>query len=285
MKPWISITSLSLNGLFLIATLVALLTRPDESVPAEAGTGTGPAVAPVPEVKPFHWDQIDAPDFAQFVNNLRGIGCPESIIQTIVKAELEQVYVEKRRELEQRLSSTSAATDAADEFKKLEAEQTAVFAGLMAESMGSSPESPNPASAAVLMQDAKLGSASAFQAFQEPVDSPQAASAATLVPAAFAVGNDPRQAPVAGAGNLSRIPSDPSLDPATSQVISVMRDDFAQSVESSGADPTSEAYRLSWLNAQRSSDERFSSMFGGDAFVRAQLRAVQEAAAAPKGSK
>jgi hypothetical protein len=144
MKPWISITSLSLNGLFLIATLVALLTRPDESVPAEAGPGTGPAVAPVPEVKPFHWDQIDAPDFAQFVNNLRGIGCPESIIQTIVKAELEQVYVEKRRELEQRLSSTSAATDAADEFKKLEAEQTAVFAGLMAESMGSPPESPKP---------------------------------------------------------------------------------------------------------------------------------------------
>ena len=106
------------------------------------------------------------------------------------------------------------------------------------------------------------------------------ASGSTLTPTAFLVGNDPSQP--TPTSTLSTTPDDPRLNPPTAAVISQMRQDFANSIQNAGTDPSSPVYRQRWLRAQRASDEEFSSMFGGDYFIKSQLEAVRNAAATAK---
>ena len=253
-KTWITWLSLSLNGLFVVAWLFAALVQPD------AGAGSQPSRPAPPTVPPtdagrtaFRWQQIEADDFPTFIENLRRIGCPDSTIQGIVKGELAQVYAARRMELQ------SDEEVSQSELEKIEAEEAAALAALMAD-----PSSPAKVEADV--QEAP----------------PAQRSSATLIPAAFAVGNDPNEGPLTGTDTLPLAPNDSTLDPGTAQVIGDLRSQFAESVRAAGAEPTSKTYLQSWMNAQRVSDERFSSMFGGDLFVRTQTRAAQEAAAAAR---
>ncbi len=92
-------------------------------------------------------------------------------------------------------------------------------------------------------------------------------------PAAFLVGNADKQQ--AEPGVLAIATTDASLNPATAAVIDQMRGDFATALQNTTQDPASTAYRLRWNEARRDSDERFSSLFGGDAFISTQLEAVR----------
>lgn len=60
---------------------------------------SAPIVEDVKAVKPFHWRQLEADDYRQYVANLRAIKCPESIIRDIVYADLEKVLAKKFRAL------------------------------------------------------------------------------------------------------------------------------------------------------------------------------------------
>ena len=88
-----------LNCALLVSLAILLLSgrraRHQTEAPAEADnlpplTGTvkpAPGASLTAEAKPFHWSQIESPDYLTYVSNLRGIGCPEQAIRVLVTAD------------------------------------------------------------------------------------------------------------------------------------------------------------------------------------------------------
>jgi LysM repeat protein len=46
----------------------------------------------------FSWNEVESEDYAQYVQNLRGIGMPESTIRDVIIADVDQLFIRKRRE-------------------------------------------------------------------------------------------------------------------------------------------------------------------------------------------
>jgi hypothetical protein len=88
----------------------------DPGGPAEALTGIlhlppakKPAVADYPPGRAsFDWKNVESADYAEYVKNLRAIGCPEQTIHDIVAADVLQSYAPKR---------AAAAAEAYGDFK------------------------------------------------------------------------------------------------------------------------------------------------------------------------
>lgn len=221
---------------------------------------------------PFHWTQLDAPDFATFVKNLRAVGCPEATIRDIVHGELTEIYAAKRQEAETQLATAPEIEREVlrENLQELAVEESSLLASL---TNGSSmPALGDTAPPLPAVNPAQAGTPAAFEEISELGASQQ--DGTVLTPAAFMVGNDASQS---GARNeISVTPTDPTLDATTAQVITRLRQDFAQSLEGAGNDASSLFYRQQWLSAQRASDEVYSSLFGGEAFARAQAEAMQK---------
>ena len=49
----------------------------------------------VSEREAFQWNQIETPDFQQYIANLRAIGCPEETIRDLIIAEINKLYAPK----------------------------------------------------------------------------------------------------------------------------------------------------------------------------------------------
>jgi hypothetical protein len=47
----------------------------------------------------FNWSEIESEDYATYIANLRGIGCPERTIEHIILNDIEKLYEEKKRAL------------------------------------------------------------------------------------------------------------------------------------------------------------------------------------------
>ncbi len=90
-------------------------------------------------LRPFHWNQVESSDYAEYVRNLRGIGCPEATIRDILRADLGGVCAARRRERLDREavrfweSDYSPAAGAAQEEQVLEEEQEHALARLLGE--------------------------------------------------------------------------------------------------------------------------------------------------------
>ena len=219
----------------------------------------------------FKWRQLESPDFPTFIQNLRGVGCPEATIRDIIQGEIHEIYEAKRVAAQsqsptQRGSSAGGygGLSATDVFR---GEESALLTALMS---GTSSMAPLAGQAGTppLTQQAATGTASAMQT--APQD-------ATMIPASFLVGNHPAEA--TPTQSLSLQPTDPQLNTATASAIEGVRTEFAKSMES--ANPSDQrSYRQNWLAAQRANDEFFASMFGGDTFIQAQTAAMQKSAAA-----
>ncbi len=252
------------NAPALTASLAVSPPSKEKKAPRQAAiTAKAPA---------FQWSQLDAPDFATLVKNLRAIGCPELTIRDIVAGELNEIYELKSQALMKQASSTAggystkghAGTAAQAALNQLNQEKAQLLAGLM---------SPVP-----------MGDTAATHT--EPKASPVSTSGstpppnlATMTPAAFLVGNHPQQA--GNSQELSTTATDPQLDAGTRQIVDIMRNRFASSLQTAGQlDPASTEYYEIWDKSRRASDDRFSSMFGGDAFIKAQVDANIAAAKA-----
>ncbi len=265
LSPQLSLASLLLNAILLGAVSWFALKQPPQMPEPSAQDSAEAAprgIAPLPP-KPFHWKQIDSPDFATFVRNLRGIGCPEATIRHIVQAELQQAYLDKRQQLQAALTTLPQGTERAklqQEFQLLDQEEAQVLQSLV-EAQGAPKAENSPASAS---------------AAPTPKTN---VTAIESIPTAFLVGNDPSQPTLRSPGELSVIPTDPRLAPQDTQILRGMRDRFAGSLGDSVNDPASAAYKKKWATARRDSDDFFSSMYGGDNYIRMQLEAYQRAAA------
>ncbi|MEZ5385147.1 MAG: hypothetical protein R3F13_06500 [Prosthecobacter sp.] len=226
----------------------------------------------------FQWaEDIDAPDFPTFIENLRSIGCPEATIHDILAGELSEIYAARRSELQKRSSiDPRVSKDGLDQqFSALAAEE----AGLLKTLLGPKSKNPTPSSLLATVEGSSGIATPLDQSetseFSSSVDATAIASTASLVPVAFSVGNDPAESAVTR--ELSTVPTDPNLDSQSSAVLRDIREKFSQGLTEAGLDPSTSLYRQRWLSEQRRADERFSSLYGGDLFVRLQIEAAQKA--------
>lgn len=231
------------------ATRVPLTVQPAKAAPRPA-----PSLVSAPV---FHWRDLDSPDFAVFVANLRKIGCPESTIRDIVDGELREIYAKQAKEASYTTvnpagSGSASLLGAPAHQPRSEEQRLRVLASLL------SPDAVvNPGTAPVpSAQTATLAQSEAVVS---------AMTQAEQIPAAFQVGDDPATAP--STQELSTVVSDASLDAETATQLTRMRQDFAAAIsqDSKIPDPGSPEYFRQWMKAKRESDDRFSSMYGGDA--------------------
>lgn len=54
-----------------------------------------PSAAPGAGSTRFHWSQLEAADYAAYLQNLRGVGCPEQTIRDIILADVRALYDQK----------------------------------------------------------------------------------------------------------------------------------------------------------------------------------------------
>jgi len=60
-----------------------------------------PPAAPVAtNPPPFQWSALESPDYATYAANLRAIGCPERTLRDILLPDIEKLYDEQRRQIE-----------------------------------------------------------------------------------------------------------------------------------------------------------------------------------------
>ena len=82
---------------------------PPASAPAPKTTPPEPSVTPEPISTPapesmsqtdktFGWENVESPDYKEYIANLRSIGCPEETIKDIIVADVSKLYKEKKRE-------------------------------------------------------------------------------------------------------------------------------------------------------------------------------------------
>jgi hypothetical protein len=239
---------------------------PQTVQPAKAPPEPAPSLVNAPV---FHWRDLDSPDFAVFVANLREIGCPEPTIRDIVDGELREIYAKQANEAKEASfaplnpSGTGSAPllGAPSRQPRTEEQRLRVLASLL------EPETA-----------ANSGAASAPAAQTAPLVNSKAVvsvlTQAEQIPAAFQVGDDPATVP--SMQELPTVVSDASLDSETASQLTRMRQDFAASLsqDSTSPDPGSTQYLRQWMKAKRESDDRFSSMYGGDALNAAYRQSV-----------
>lgn len=249
----------------LSASLAAAPASKEKKTPTKtATTAKSPA---------FQWSQLEAPDFATFMKNLRTIGCPEVTIRDILAGEVNEIYELKLQALMQQSSTAGghssrshAGTAEQAARNQLNEEKTRLLTSLL---------SPVPAGDAAATHTGPQ--AAPISASTSASNSMPPSNRATMTPAAFLVGNNPQ--PSGNSDELSTTATDPQLDSGTRQIVEQMRTRFASSLQSAEPlDPTSAEYYELWDKRRRESDDRFSSMFGGDAFIKAQFDANRAAA-------
>lgn len=115
MKRIVLPISLGLNGLFFALLPVAWFfagepLRPPE-VPPRSNTPSGqPAAEPATSapvsgtatasvIRPFTWEQVESSDYRVYLANLRAIGCPESTVRDIIRADVGELYERREKAL------------------------------------------------------------------------------------------------------------------------------------------------------------------------------------------
>jgi LysM repeat protein len=97
----------------------------------------------------FSWREVEAPDYAIYIANLRDIGCPEATIRDIIVADVNQLYARKR--------AFEALNP--DQFETLEEERRALLTRLLGPDWDTTVQA-EPAFANVVFDGPVLGSLS-----------------------------------------------------------------------------------------------------------------------------
>ncbi|MBI3851170.1 MAG: hypothetical protein HY298_12985 [Verrucomicrobia bacterium] len=53
-------------------------------------------------IKRFNWELVESSDYKQYIANLRAVGCPEETIRDIIRADVNKLYEEKKKEARRR---------------------------------------------------------------------------------------------------------------------------------------------------------------------------------------
>jgi hypothetical protein len=226
---------------------------PDTQLPTSqtAAEPTPPArpAAAVPPV--LQWNQIESPDYRTYVANLRGIGCPEQTIRDIIMADVDEVYLRRRLEVDREISATNRLTaTAAGRMQASSPVRDAALASLR--------EEQNSVLAALLGPSSKEVEAAAPD---KPAPRVRALDRTISIPLAF------QQAD----------PAAVALDERQIAIIDELRQKFRDDLAESSRNPADPAYRKRWQEAQRESDDLMSGLLGGQFFLDFQIQASRPA--------
>jgi hypothetical protein len=295
-----------LLNLGLLAGLVLLLaTRPVREVvrppipvvdnpPLEntkmAVTPPNPAPTATP---PFRWSQLDAKDYHVYVKHLRAIGCPESTVRAIVRADVHAVFSCFGQEMRDQFEQLEAAPWPS-QFANLESEQA--LKRRMQELPGAETAKINDL---LGLASAPAEAVASLAAAAQPADGGDASPAMNQREARLAVWNETALAnstagptpaedattPVAAAGPLADMPLptppnsaelplvfqpvDPArtkLTAAQTQVVNDLRQQFAATLNSASQNPADPAYQQAWQQAQFQSDRLLEANLGQNAY-------------------
>lgn len=270
------LVSLSLNAVLLLLTGWMLWQQPrhDQGLVPQAHpaapASAAPAV-PAPTATAFHWREIESPDYPVFIANLRAIGCPEHTIRHLVDGELRAIYAEKASAV-----TSGPASDAA----AIEQERLVVLDQLL------QPASNTPADARGTVSSSVPENSTHTTPASPPALQPAATALIDSIPAAFLVGDD---GAALTEGQLSTMVTDDRLAPEDAAQIARLRQEFEANVLPQGEmhlSPDSPEYRRLWRRAQQENDDRFSSLYGGDALdALYRQRLLQTSQASTTGSK
>lgn len=59
-----------------------------------------PGPAPTTNAPPFHWRALESPDYVRYAANLRAVGCPERTLRDILLPDIEKLYDERAKKIE-----------------------------------------------------------------------------------------------------------------------------------------------------------------------------------------
>ena len=231
--------SLAANlGLLALLLLGRRPTTPP--APAALAAPAEPALPPVPNpAPPFHWRQVESPDYRAYIANLRRIGCPESTIRDIISADVANLYARRQaavaRELRGAVRPDRPTWEALE--RRLREEPALVVNALLG---------PDP--------------------HRLPEPAPAVPDEATPPPFAAI----PPGVPVP----LFLQPIDPAwvrLDPGQAQAVEDLRQQFFAEIGAAGQDPNDPAYREKWAAAQPQFDQLLRGMIGARAFQQYEL--------------
>lgn len=237
------------------------------AAPVQAASVPAPVVAvpaeqtpPRAEPAPFHWHQLDAPDYHDYVKNLRAVGCPEVSVRAIVAADVQAIYDERARALEQQISAlengswstqfSASQTNAAlkAELLDLPRQETELIADLLG-------LKPTPAEVAA-------------------TEAPAAESASNRPRPAPADQDQPATPPMAFQGvDLSAL----NLTADQQQVIDTIRQNFVQQIGGTNQDPNDPAYLARWQKAQPVADNMLRGMLGNRVYEQYQMAQLKDA--------
>jgi len=71
--------------------------QPALAAPKAEPAPSTPAASPQP-ARVFGWEAVESPDYKQYIANLRAVGCPEETIADIIRADVNKLFKQKRRE-------------------------------------------------------------------------------------------------------------------------------------------------------------------------------------------
>lgn len=74
---------------------------PDKSVPAIASKRALAGTQTVTNVvsRTFGWEAVESPDYREYIENLRSVGCPDETIRDIIIADVNKLYDRKKKEM------------------------------------------------------------------------------------------------------------------------------------------------------------------------------------------
>lgn len=262
------LASFALN-LLLIATggvYLALHKAEKPSPPALSQANTVPgthALKTTPLEKtqrpPFHWNQVESEDYAVFIANLRGIGCPEQTIHQIISGEVATMYQEKL----QLMQSKTGRPALASEIRKIQTEQQGVIASIMHSAAASAPVQSG-----------------AMLPVQRPARMP-----VILQASAPAAGQSPRSpassSPSAGSAS-SPTQAQPPLNQGQAVALESIRARFVEDVGGVNQNPSDPEYLKRWTPAQRIADDRMRAYMGVDFYNKFQIEAARQEVEASK---
>jgi len=199
---------------------------------------------------PFRWAQLESSDYRIYIKNLRSIGCPEGTLRAIVTADVDVVYRERDRKLEQqltdlansswsvRLSSARTEQTVKDEMLKLSGQEMAEIDDLLG--LKSAPV------------QVAVGASSA------PAGPGEVDGQAPMPPSLPLVLQDV---------NLATL----KLNDDQKEAVAQIRQQFIDQIGGTNQDPSDPAYLARWQKAQPEMDDMLAGMIGRQAFEEYQL--------------
>lgn len=70
-----------------------------EAKPSQASAPAENTPSPQVVLRKFNWESVESPDYREYIDNLKSIGCPEETIRDIILADVNKLYDKKKLEV------------------------------------------------------------------------------------------------------------------------------------------------------------------------------------------